>query len=447
MLRSKVLALGLSALGALTLSQVAMGMSEALSSPATVTGKGEFIVKCDLTYPAGKASAYEADPILNRGMPSPHFHIFFGNTELPVLASQAAYSQMTYANLEPAAPDDASTSCGDAADASGMWYPELFYDGAQQTETAGNPIYTRAYYVTAGTETEDLPTGGLPIEMMNGYPNQIGTPMSLSSPSGVAAWMQNTYWDCGESKDQSFVSPRSPWPYSCSIWYKQLAINKTGFIGDGIVAHVNFPTCLKGALNAYKGNNPDGGPLYDPGDTKNNLIFPATENGPCPAGYQSIPQVTIRLHTLIDQPLSGGPGLVNTAVPGGVVWSGLPSCFSTDTQDTNTAANWCTNTAPNSDDILLGFDSTEAQNQAECEVIDLPEACGWYKFHGDYMEMWQHVDRLKLDGPAGDPPKADPLMPDGAYAPTLEDGEEDCLLGAEAHVCGFLPSASSLSGI
>jgi hypothetical protein len=62
--------------------------------------------------------------------------------------------------------------------------------------------------------------------------------------------------------------------------------------------------------------------------------------------------------------------------------------------------------------------------------------------------MWYQVDPSRLDtGPNGaDPAGLDPVV-NGHFAPVLEDAEEDCLWGAEAHTCGFIPNHSNLSGV
>jgi hypothetical protein len=414
------------------------------SSAASGPGDGVFFVHCNLA----STTAYRVDPILDRTGPSTHNHVFFGNTNIPAVAAAGNFAGLTDANLEP--PSPGQTRCSEVSDGTGEWFPELFYDGAQHLYEGGNPangtIYTRTYYKTDGQNVANPPGVNIPdrLQMINGFPTR-------TSPPAASDFSGHVYWDCSSKGSASVAdSPRSNWPYSCSAWQRWvhgLGLGLTTPADDGIVAIVDFPNCLILGSN----HNLDGGPLYVPPGVAgtNDLVFGSGTMDGCPAGTVPIPFISERLHTLIDDPTTGAvddPLVASTSS-----WSGLPSCdstflsFKTPSGVTETAP--CTSTPPQASDLRMGFASNNAPTGGSACKLPVAGACGWFTVHADYMQMWQQVDPNRLDTGSGgaDPPGVDPTV-NGNAAPTLEDAEEDCLWGAEAHDCGFIPG-NALSGV
>jgi len=410
------------------------------SAAAASSGHGEFIVHCDLA----STTAYRVDPILDRTGPSGHNHVFFGNTNIPAVAAAGNFAGLTDANLEPAAPGQ--TNCADPSDTTGEWVPELFYDGAQRLFEGGKPangaIYTRTYYLTDSQNLASPPGVDIPdkLQMVNGFPMQKTPITDLSG---------HVSWDCsangGATPPAIANSPHSPWPYSCSAW-RAWAVSKglTPPTDDGVIAVVNFPNCLIPGSD----HNLDGGPLYDPVSTTNDLVFGSGGMTGCPAGDQPIPSISERLHTLIEDSTAGS--VFDPLVASTSTWSGLPSCSSTDLTQTTAAGGHvkapCTDTPPQAGDLRMGFASNADPTGATCG-LPVASTCGWFTVHADYMQMWQQVLPSRLDTGTGgaDPAGVDPQV-NGVFAPKLEDAEEDCLWGSEAHTCGFIPTHSNLSG-
>jgi len=414
------------------------------SAAASGPGDGVFFVHCNLA----STTAYRVDPILSRTGPSAHNHVFFGNTNIPAVAASGNFAGLTDANLEPPMPGQ--TKCSELSDGTGEWFPELFYDGAQRLYEGGVQanvaIYTRTYYKSDGQNVANPPGTNIPdrLQMINGFPTRTSPP-AANDLSG------HVYWDCSANGAASVaVTPHSPWPYSCSAWRKwvlSLNLGLTTPPDDGIVAIVDFPNCLIPGSD----HNLDRGPLYVPPGVPgtNDLEFgTGTMNG-CPAGTVPIPFISERLHTLIDDPTTGAvddPLVASTSS-----WSGLPSCnspnlsFKTPSGTTETAP--CTDTPPQASDLRMGFASDRAPTGGNACKLPVASACGWFTVHADYMQMWYQVDPSRLDTAANgtDLPDADPVV-NGHFAPALEDAEEDCIWGAEAHDCGFIPG-NTLSGV
>jgi hypothetical protein len=434
----------LSALG-IVAGLVPVGGADTTAAP----GHGEFIVRCALA----STTAFRVDPILDRTGPSGHNHVFFGNTNIPAVAAAGNFAGLTDANLEPSSPGQ--TNCADLSDGTGEWVPELFYDGKQRLYKGGNSangaIYTRTYYVSDDQNVANPPGVNIPdkLQMINGYPTATAPP--VISATNVQDYLRNIFWDCSANGaaqppmiDQS---PHSPWPYSCTAWAAWArSQGLTPPADDGIVAHVQFPDCLTPNSN----HNMDGGPLYVPAGVPgtNDLVFGNGNMSGCPTGTVPIPFITERLHTLIDDPTPGA--VVDPLRAQGTTWSGMPSCHSTflsaRTASGTTVTAPCTNTPPQAGDLRLGFASDGDPTGATCG-LPVANTCGYFTVHGDYMQMWQQVRASRLDTGTGgaDPTGVDPQV-NGTFAPVLEDAEEDCLWGAETHVCGFIPTKSNLSG-
>jgi hypothetical protein len=417
------------------------------SAAASGSGAGVFFVHCNLA----STTAYRVDPILDRTGPSAHNHVFFGNSNIPAVAAAGNFAGLTDANLEPPAPGQ--TNCSELSDGTGEWFPELFYDGAQHLYEGGvkanGAIYTRTYYKSSAQMGANPPGVNIPdrLEMINGFPTR-------TSPPAANDFSGHVYWDCSSKGAASVAdSPQSPWPYSCSAWgrwVQSLNMGLTTPPDDGIVAIVDFPNCLVPGSD----HNLDGGPLYVPPGVPgtNDLEFgngTINDMNSCPAGTVPIPLISERLHTLIDDPTPmavDDPLVASTSS-----WPGLPSCasrdlsFKTPSGVTETAP--CTSTPPQASDLRMGFASDSAPTGGNACKLPVASACGWFTVHADYMQMWQQVAPSRLDTGANgaDPPGADPVV-NGHFAPTLEDAEEDCLWGAEAHDCGFIPG-TTLSGV
>jgi hypothetical protein len=431
---------------------VPAGGPSSLAGATAAPGHGEFIVRCKLA----STTAFRVDPILNRTGPSGHNHVFFGNTNIPAVAATGNFAGLTDARLEPSSPGQ--TNCADLSDGTGEWVPELFYDGAQRLYQGGNPangaIYTRTYYLSDDQNVANPPGVNVPdlLQMINGYPTATAPP--VINATNVHDYLRNVFWDCsangGATPPMIDQSPHSPWPYSCTAWAAWArSQGLTPPADDGIVAHIEFPNCLVTGSD----HNMDGGPLYVPAGVPgtNDLVFgDGTMNG-CPSGTVPIPFISERLHTLIDDPTAGA--VVDPLVARGSTWSGQPSChspfLSDKTASGTTVTAPCTNTPPQAGDLRLGFASDADPTGATCG-LPVASTCGYFTVHGDYMQMWQQVNRTRLDTGAGgaDPAGIDPQVPPGSgnFAPVLEDTEEDCLWGTEAHTCGFIPTTSNLSG-
>jgi hypothetical protein len=410
------------------------------SAAAAGTGNGEFIVHCDLA----STTAYRVDPILDRTGPSGHNHVFFGNTNIPAVAATGNFAGLTDANLEPSAPGQ--TNCADLSDGTGEWIPELYYNGAQRLYEGGNSangaIYTRTYYLSDGQNVANPPGVNIPdkLQMINGFPTRTSPP----APDDLSG---HVFWYCSANGAAVLPevdnSPMSPYPYSCSKW--QAWVRSQGLTppgDDGIVAVVNFPNCRMPGSN----HNLDGGPLYVPPGVPgtNDLVFGDGTFSGCPAGTVPIPKISERLHTLIDDPRTGAvddPLVASTST-----WQGLPSCFSkflSITTASGTVTAPCAKTSPQASDLRMGFTSDNAPTGVKACQLPVANACGYFTVHADYMQMWQQVGTASLDP---DQPGVDPMV-NGKFAPKLEDAEEDCLWGAEAHTCGFIPNHSNLSGV
>jgi len=420
------------------------------SAAALGAGHGEFIVLCRLA----STTAFQVDPILNRTGPSGHQHVFFGNTNIPVVAAAHDFSGLTDANLEPPAPG--GTNCADSSDGTGEWFPELFYNGAQRLYEGGNPangaIYTRTYYQSDGQNVANPPGIDIPdkLQMINGFPTATAPP--VIDAGNADGYLDNVFWDCsanGAATPPAInESPHSPWPYSCTkwqAWARSQGLTPPG--DDGVIAHIQFPNCLIPGSD----HNLDGGPLSVPPGVPgtNDVVFGSGSMNGCPAGDQPIPFITMRLHTLVDDPSAGA--VVDPLLASGTTWPGLPSCHSEFLSATNASGGTvtapCTNTAPQAGDLRLGFASDADPTGRTCGPV-VASTCGYFTVHGDYMQMWQQVRASTLDTGAGgaDPAGVDPQV-NGTFAPKLEDAEEDCLWGAEARICGFIPAHSNLNGV
>jgi len=422
------------------------------AADAAAGGHGEFIVRCKLA----STTAFRVDPILNRTGPSGHNHVFFGNTRIPAVAATGNFAGLTDANLEPSSPS--ATNCADLSDGTGEWFPELFYNGTQRLYQGGSSanaaIYTRTYYITDHQNLASPPGINIPdaLQMINGFPTATSPP--ATDATSVASYLRNVYWDCSANGSATppaiTFSPHSSWPYSCTKWVAWArSQGLTPPTDDGIVLHIEFPNCLIPG----PGHDMDGGPLHVPPGVPgtNDVVFSSGGMTGCPSGDEAFPFITMRLHTLIDDPTTGA--VLDPLLAQGTTWPGRPSCHSaflsatTATGGTVTAP--CTNTAPSAGDLRLGFASDADPTGATCGPV-VANTCGYFTVHGDYMQMWQQVNPAILDTGAGgaDPAGVDPQVPpgSGSFAPVLEDTEEDCLWGPEARTCGFIPSVSNLSG-
>jgi hypothetical protein len=283
------------------------------------------------------------------------------------------------------------------------------------------------------------------LQMINGFPTRTSPP-AANDLSGHVYWYCSA--DGGATPPAIANSPHSPWPYSCSAWQawaRSQGLTPPG--DDGVITVVNFPNCLTPGSD----HNLDGGPLYVPPGVPgtNDLTFNNGTFSGCQAGTEPIPNISERLHTLIDDPRSGAvddPLVASTST-----WPGLPSCFSEFLSDKTASGGTvtapCTDSPPMASDLRLGFASDSAPTGGTACRLPLASACGYFTVHADYMQMWQQVRDSVLDtGTSGsDPPGVDPKV-NTQFAPKLEDAEEDCLWGPEAHTCGFVPEHSNLSG-
>src|SRR5437660_1501901 len=348
--RGRALLTGVGLLAAL------LPLGAAPADSASATGRGAFSVRCGLA----STTAYRVDPILNRTGPSGHNHVFFGNTNIPAVAAAGDFAGLTDASLEPAAPGQ--TNCADLSDGTGEWVPELFYNGAMRLYEGGSQangaMYTRTYYLSNGQNVSNPPGVNIPdkLQMINGFPTRTSPP-AANDLSG------HVFWYCsangGATPPAIANSPHSPWPYSCSkwqAWARSQGLTPPG--DDGIVVVVNFPNCLMPRSN----HNLDGGPLYVPPGVPgtDDLVFGSGSFSRCPAGTEPIPNISERLHTLIDDPRTGAvddPLVAST-------WPGLPSCssefLSEQTASGSTVTAPCTNTAPQASDLRMGFASDSA---------------------------------------------------------------------------------------
>lgn len=373
---------------------------------AGATGStGEAIIKCSIA----STTAIRFDPILNRTGMSGHNHIFFGNTNIEPAGEHALatgdFSGVTDTALEP--PGNSHTTCADAMDGTAQWFPELFYNGSQRS----SGIYSRAYYITMGSENTTATYIPDVLQMVNGYPAAT-TPTTFTTQAQADTYMASVYWDCGQAGGAP-KSPKSPFPYSCAKW----KVNTGNLVDDGLVGHVNFPACLTTNAASYDNLETPPGPFYAPpgvSNLNNNLTFDsnagAVTTGSCSTGYQQIPQISIRMHTLLEK----NGTTTEPIFASGSSASQLPSCFSVD------LSGPCTNVTPLASDVRFGF-AGDAN----------PTSQGpYFTYHGDYMQMWQ---------------QSIPPNPDN-QALNLDDIQEDCLFGANAQLCGFITNSSSLPG-
>jgi hypothetical protein len=383
-------------------------------------------------------AALPADPIVTRSGPSVHNHIFFGNKSLVTLAQRdlaagRGFTNLSDANLEPASAGN--TTCEDTQDTAAMWLPEFFYKGKQRIRRAipgGGPCttgfscspYTRTYYENTSV-AQSIASAFIPdkYEAVNGDPGATGTP-TITSSRQADAYMQNQEWTCGA---QSRQTPRSPWPYSCALFYKNTGIQPE----DGLAMIVGFPDCV--SANTSSWDNLDGGPFYAPkgvSTMRDNMVF--ANNAICPAGYQLIPSISLRFHTLLEYEGTTTEPIFNPASTA----SRLPSCYSQD------LAGPCTNTPPRASDLLFGFASDAAGNgQGALCAVPVRAGCGWYTGHADYMDMWQQAVTPRWPDPAavnatldtahrGDSPST---------ALNLDDIISDCdLAPMPSPKCGFV---------
>jgi hypothetical protein len=446
----------------------ALAVAPVTSSAAPAASLGQLIVRCGPASLDGHTvPIVPVDPVMTRTGPAGHNHMFFGNLKLPadgaaVVAAGTGWANLTDRNEEPPGPGAAFTNCDDVSDGSAQWFPELFYDGAPRTarHPAGSDppcgdkvppeypacaIYNRVYYETMSA-TQAAAATYLPdrLQMMNGYPLATAPP-TITSPAAASAYLVNQSWSCGSNS--GVETPRSPWPYDCNLWRSvsgQLA-------EDGLVMLIHFPNCVD--VNQANWDNFDGGPFYAaPGAStlRSNLQFASGYGGgTCPAGWQLVPQVSIRLHTLLEYYNSTTePIFANSLTAPRYPGEGLPSCYSHTWPGrlTATAGRTCTNTAPAASDLRFGFASDAPANGAgaDCTLTGLyggvGDACGYFSGHGDYMDLWQQ-DNLGAAWPATATVNATLDTVAGADAPTvafnLDDVTADCNLKLPSTKCGF----------
>lgn len=332
---------------------------------------GDFIIHCDNTPEAG-APVQQFDPILFNGQVAPHDHLFFGSTGVTQTATDLGL-------------EGSSTTCKDTQDTGAEWVPALYYhhngnpvslqDLWTQNAT-GTHVYVRVYYV------ESVPTTDA-----KGYADEQFVPESLQMVAGFPAassppcWNckhapsdeeYQVLWDCGANNIVS--TQMSAWPYNCNY------NNQQQF--DGLVGHVMFPSCWdgKGIASTAPGGNPEqpvsgpgsgsfGQPLFlsptvpvPPGISSTfDLKYENLTTAQCPAGYQYIPRISVRVHTLITNPC---PEFADSdwqdCLPGGV--PGLPT------------------TQPPDIRLML---STMGMSGGP------PTIGPWYTMHADYWNTWQ----------------------------------------------------------
>ncbi len=235
---------------------VAVGAALDLSSTASAVSPSIKGGKFEVTCKPHAIHDIAIDPIVSPGVPSMHYHTFFGNKGItdsstpPDLRASTAgttcvLNQDTAAYWVPVACD------GPCVDADGN--PDM---GMQTEPPIANVVPAVKifgyYFGTAGVKVAQYPAG---LEFIGGDVHRTGP------------WPDKTEIEFHCGNGGSHHSPVRTAPYDCT--------SANGVRGtDGVVAVVKFPYCLQ----------PDGSVVY------------GGSGGTCPVGTDTLGQVQIHVH-------------------------------------------------------------------------------------------------------------------------------------------------------
>jgi Domain of unknown function (DUF1996) len=381
-----IAALGLAACASSTIDPATPETSSsAVDAPAV---RGQFISR---VLPTGETAPI--DPIMAPGGVAPHMHVFFGAENV------MATSTRTQLAAQP-------TTAQNPKDTAAYWVPQLYFNGAPWNPgCTGSPpglacgsdakttYYLRVYYTTADApSTVQMPR----VMMVTGYPTATADP-HLTDPSSL----KRVHYTCGgEGPGSTAETPQSTWPYSCTSFHHPSF--------DGVVMIVDFPECwngnVSGRLNGervvqYIDANVATG-------AANDLVY--ATGATCPADHPfRIPHVSLRVHTLIDNPSSDGSA----------IWPSdcTHSTFPCQTQSEPPSSG------PGSEGLGLASDAGTPG--------------GWYTMHADFVQSW-HMGAV--DDPFSTLPPPNQDNPERLG--TLNDLTEDCLIAGMT--CGFQPDGT-----
>jgi hypothetical protein len=287
---------------------------------------GEFSVKCRYVKTAND------DAILysTQSAGYSHQHEFFGNRSIT-------------GTTVPGTLQGNPTRCSIPEDSTAYWAPSIQVNGVYV-----QPDYVNAYYIAHNTNVTHVKY--LKGQEMLGGGTFCATAGDTNCAYSAAAPppTNKLAWFCGGGSVDS--TPLSRHPYDCTPYIT------SGTAIDGVTAIVRFPSChLAGGSNL-----------------PSSLVWSNATTGACPAGYEYLPETSIRVHYNIASPCKPGiPAAVDPQHPD------APSCaFDTPLSVYNSV------TAPvNALTVATGHN---------CK--DEPSGCpylGYWTMHGDFMNGWQ----------------------------------------------------------
>jgi Domain of unknown function (DUF1996) len=244
-------------------------LAGAPSARSAASGGGDFIVRCFFTGPTQPMDPI-IDPISSH---TDHLHIFFGNmiqgtSSFPSISS--GDDPATGATMENNG-QSTQTNCQDTEDTAGYWMPAPFINGqayaaggpclSSTTCQAGTNMHLRVYYLApnGSVTAQEIPDGSI---MVTGFPNGCsgGVPAGDCSNSNGHLYPNDlnlVRYTCGDSTDNTIMTPVSAWPYDCASYRDPTNTDDSSF-NDGIVAIVDFPPCWNGLADWTPPNAPPG---------------------------------------------------------------------------------------------------------------------------------------------------------------------------------------------